>query len=153
MTVDARAPRLWSWRNVLLVVSLAVNLAVLGVIGARFLAPAQFERLTSPSYTQLLPRNFLRELPAARRQEVAAIIKTYRKTFKDGREGLRQAVGRLADTLDAGAGDAAAIDMVSGAGAALIGDGAKLAKEIFAKLTPEERKLLARHLRKKAGVK
>ena len=153
MTADARVPGRWSWRNLLLVVSLGFNLAVIGVIGARFLAPAQFERLTSPSYTQLLPRNFLRERPAARRKEVAAIIKAYRQNFKDGRDGLRQAVGRLADALEAGAGDAAAIDTVSGAGSALIGEGAKLAKEIFAKLTPDERKLLAKHLRKKAGVK
>ena len=138
------------WRDVLLVVSLGLNLAVAGLAGARYYAPERLERLAGPNYTQLLPRNFLRELPDARRQEITALVKAYRQSFKDGRQGFRESVGKLADALDSGAATLdQAVDSVGSAGTALVDEGAKLAKEVLAKLTPEERKLLAKHLRQR----
>ena len=156
MTDAAPRQSWWNWRNVLLVASLGLNLIGGGAIATQYFMPAQVERLIGPGYSQLLPRAFLRDLTAAKRREIGDVIRGHRKAFQAGREDLRSAAMKLADAIEAEPFNAAAADVavdgVGQAGANLIGEGSKLAREVLARLTPEERKSLARHLRARASA-
>lgn len=113
------------------------------------------ERFSGASYTQLLPRRFMGDLPAARRKELFAIMGSHRKDFRDGRNRLGAAAIGIADALERDPYDPVAmvkaIDSFGSEAAGLIGRGSDVAKEIFAELTPEERKMLAVRIRERAS--
>ena len=57
------------WTMFLLVASLAVNLVIGAAAGMRYFYPDRLERWSGASFTQLLPRRFLSDLPEDRRRE------------------------------------------------------------------------------------
>jgi uncharacterized membrane protein len=144
------------WFTILLVASLALNLLVGGAIAARFVFPERIERLMGIE-AQLVPRRFLADLSRERRKELLAVIKSYRASFKDGREQLRTAASGLADALAAEPYDAAktlaAINTVEQAGQGMIAQGSKLAVDVIGGLQPDERKALAQRLRERSSRK
>lgn len=145
------------WWMIVLVISLALNVATLAAIGARAFVNERIERLVGPSYTQLVPRRFLSDISKERRNELRQILSGYRGTFRDSREGLRVAALELARLLETSPSDEAAItakiDGFATAGSAILADGAKLAKDMVAKLNPDERKLLGQRIRERAETK
>ena len=142
------------WWSILLIASLALNCLLVGAIAARWYTHERIERFSGASYTQLLPRRFMGDLPPERRKELMAILGSYRKEFRDGRVRLRNAAIGIADALEIEPYDAeAASRAIDGFGAeasGLIGKGSDVAREVLAKLTPEERKQLALRVRERS---
>ncbi len=139
------------WIKIALVASLAVNLLFVGGGIARFaMHGGPPERFANSSQMQLIPRRFLGDVGGERRRELLAIFKTYGPSFKEGRK-TRPRPGDGADALDAGPYDPArtkaAIAQFGSASATLMETGGNAAEEMIGKLTPDERKLLAQHIR------
>ncbi len=140
------------WIKIALVASLAVNLLFVGGGIARFaMHGGPPERFANSSQMQLIPRRFLGDVGGERRRELLAIFKTYGPSFKEGRKTVRAQVMALADALDAEPYDPArtkaAIAQFGSASATLMETGGNAAEEMIGKLTPDERKLLAQHIR------
>lgn len=141
----------FNWLKISLVVSLAVNLLVVGGGIARFISHGPPERMSGISQMQLIPRNFLGELDRGRRAELMKVFKEFAPSFRDGRKVARDDVIKLAVALEAEPYDTAAVnsavDSFSEHSSMLVNDGGKAALTLIASLTPDERKLLARHIR------
>jgi uncharacterized membrane protein len=150
------APRQWPWLKIALVASLALNLLIGGAVASRFAFHERAERLAGP-VAQILPRRFLSDLPRERRKELLAVIRSYRDSFRSGREKLREASHGLAAALEAEPYDAAkafaAVAAIEQAGQSMLADGGRLANDLIGRLTPEERKVLAQRLRDRATRK
>jgi uncharacterized membrane protein len=149
-------PRLRSpWWTALLIASLALNFLVIAAITTHVMRREHGERFMGASYSQLVPRRFLSDLPRERRKELMAIFRDYRDDFRLGRDQSREIANRLADALGAEPYDAQKVSAVTAefgkAGAGLIDQGTELANVFFARLSPEERKLLAQRIREKAA--
>lgn len=142
------------WWSILLVASLALNLLFAGAIAARWFTQERVERLTGGSYTQLLPRRFLADLPRERRQDILAMLGAHRKAFRDGRTELRNAAVAIAAALEAEPynADAAAkaLDDFNAVASGLVTKGSDVARQVLATLSPEERKKLAQRIRERA---
>ena len=150
--IPAQAPaRRFGWMQALLLASLAVNLLFIGGGIARFMMYGPPERFTGMSQMQLIPRKFFGDLSPGRRHELLQVFKSFGKDFRDGRKTARQQVVTLAAALETEPYDPArvkaAVDTFSQRSAALVGTGGQAALTLIEKLSPEERKLLARHLR------
>jgi uncharacterized membrane protein len=150
-----RAPR---WLTGLLIVSLAFNLFVIGAVIAHHFGwregGMRHARFASPAFTQLLPRRFFSDLGEERRRELVALMQAHRREFRRDQGELKDSAQAVAEALAAEPFDAArldqALDDFAGRGRALVDMGAAIAKEVAGKLTPEERKMLAEHLRKRS---
>lgn len=145
-------PKSAAWLKAALVASLAVNLLFVGGGLARFMMHGgPPERFANASQMQLIPRRFLGEIGGDRRRELLTLFKTYGPSFKEGRATVRAQAVALADALEAEPYDPARVKSViaqfSSASTRLMETGGKAAEEMIAALTPEERKLLARHIR------
>jgi Spy/CpxP family protein refolding chaperone len=142
------------WWTALLVASLALNLLVIAAVSTHMLRREHGDRFHGASYSQLVPRRFLSDLPRDRRKELILIFRDYRDEFRSGRDQSREIAARLADALAAEPYDAAKVSAVTAefgkAGAGLIDQGTELANTFFSRLTPEERKMLAQRIREKA---
>jgi Heavy-metal resistance len=157
-TTPSRAswlPQLQSrWWTLLLVLSLMLNLLVVGLAIGIGLGGGPVDRIMGSSYIQLVPRNFLRELPRERRHELMAIVRERSKALRELRNNTHIAPLKLADALEKpGATDAdikAAIDAFTTGSESLAAGGGAVVVEIVAKLTPEERKMLAAAIRERA---
>ena len=88
------------WTMFLLVASLAVNLLIAGALGMRYFSPERLERWSGASFTQLLPRRFLSDLPEDRRREFLDLLKSRREVFRESRAGMRDAALRFAEALE-----------------------------------------------------
>jgi len=143
------------WWMALLVVSLAVNLLVAGAVAVRFFAPERFERFTGSGYSPLVPRKFLGDLPADRRKELGDLLRRNRAAFRGDFAEMRKVAAQLADALEREPYDEAAAIAAINAHAKIvtdmIGRGAGVTIEVVRKLTPEERMLLAKRIRERAG--
>jgi hypothetical protein len=145
-------PSLTSRRwTALLGLSLMGNLLVGGwLLGNRFHRGG--ERMMGAGLVQLVPRDFLSELPRDRRRELLGDVRT---RMRDLRQGLPDDVQitRLADAIGAetySARDAqAAIEDISTGPNSMAGRSAALTVQMLEKLTPEERKLLANAIRQR----
>lgn len=143
------------WLMPALVASLALNLLVAGMFVADYMRPQhRHARISGPSFSEILPRNFFRELPDARRAEFRAIFQKNRPAFREDRQALRDSALAVADRLSDKAYDEArtraAIDAYGARSRELIDFGMTVAGEVVATLTPEERQALAEHIRKRA---
>ena len=76
----------WSWFNILLVASLALNLFILGAIAADRFSTGVREQAFGPQLTQLMPRKFLRSLDGDRRREIIGLVRNHRLAIREGRE-------------------------------------------------------------------
>ncbi len=157
MTSDATPPPAatsnsrFNWLKIFLVVSLGLNLLFVGGGIARFIAHEEPERMSGISQMQLIPRKFLGELDRGRRAELMKVFREFAPAFREGRKAVREETINLAAALDAEPFDATrvktAVEAYSGRSSALVSDGGKAALTLIEKLSPEERKMLARHIR------
>lgn len=151
MSDTPAAPRRINWIIVALVASLGLNLLVAGAVAARWyvgMGPERYARLTQ---TQLIPRYFFRDLDRARRVELLAAFKAQDKEIREGRRAVKAQVIALADALEAEPYDAArvraAVEGFTAQSEALFVAGSTAAMALLDKLTPEERRIMAQHLR------
>lgn len=139
------------WLRWALIASLAVNLLFVGAAAARWYVGQGPERYARLTQSQIIPRNFFRDMGPARRMELMAILKSKDKEIRDGRRLVKAQVLALADALDAEPYDPArvkaAVQGFTARSEALFNTGADAAMAVIDTLTPEERKLMARHLR------
>lgn len=139
------------WTMFLLVASLAINLLIAGAIGMRYFAPERMERWSGASFTQLLPRRFLSDLPEERRREFLDLLKSRREAFRQSRQEMTAVAQRFADALERNPYDEAAankaIDDFTKLSTELVDSGTLVTRQIVEKLSPEERGLLAKAVR------
>jgi uncharacterized membrane protein len=146
--------RAWPhWTMFLLVASLAVNLLVAGAVGMRYFYPDRLERWSGASFTQLLPRRFLSDLPEDRRREFLDLLKSRREVFRQSRAGMRDVALRFAEALERNPYDEAqatqAIQDFTKLSTQMVDSGTLVTLQIVQKLTPEERLQLARQVRQR----
>lgn len=153
-TAAARGTRRFPWLKAALIASLALNLLFLGAGVTRFVMHDRPERVAGLSQVQIIPRKFFGELDRDRRAELVAIFREYSPKFRDGRRAAREEIVGLASALETEPYDPArvkaAIDSFSARNVGLITAGSEAAMTLIDRLTPEERKLLARQIRERA---
>lgn len=141
------------WTKFLLVASLAVNLLIGAAAGVRYFYPERMERWNGASFTQLLPRRFLSDLPEERRREFLDLLKSRREVFRQSRAQMRDAATRFADALERQPYDEAAakaaIEDFTKLSTQMVDSGTLVTQEIVQKLTPEERTQLAQRVRER----
>jgi uncharacterized membrane protein len=141
------------WWTALLGVSLMANLLVGGMMVGGFFGKHRMERLAGVSYIQLIPRNFFRELPHDRRQQLMQIVKDNRDTLRDLRENSEASGLKLAEALEQPTFSIEDVKKtVSGfttGTESLAARGGDVVVQIVAQLTPEERKVLAQVIRER----
>lgn len=149
------APKAFSWLKAALVVSLAVNLLFIGAGVTRFVMREPPGRVAGLSQVQIIPRKFFGELDGPRKAELLGMFRQMSPSFRDGRRALRADLASLAEALDAEPYDAsrvqAAVDSFSAHSQGLAASGSQAALKFIGMLTPEERKLLATHIRQRDG--
>ena len=110
--------------------------------------------MTGVSYLHLVPRKFFADIGRSRREELLAHVKEHRDRFREGHQKSKAVAEKLADALDAEPYDEArlraVLDEFTANGVEQIGLGAKAAQDFIARLTPEERILLAKRIRERA---
>jgi uncharacterized membrane protein len=148
------AARRFPWLKAALIASLAVNLLFVGAGVSRFLVKDPPDRVAGLSQVQLIPRKFFGELEGARKAELLGVFRDMRPAFREGRRAAREDIAVLAGALEAEPYDAArvraAVENFSARSEKLVASGGEAALTLIAKLTPEERKLLAKHIRQRA---
>jgi hypothetical protein len=153
-TAGVAAARDFPWLKAALIASLALNLLFVGAGVARFMAQERPERVTGLSQVQLIPRKFFSELDRDRKAELLGVFREFSPKFRDGRRASREEIAALAVALEAEPYDPARVTSAVGSFSArsekLIVSGGQAALTLIARLTPEERKLLARHIRQRA---
>jgi uncharacterized membrane protein len=152
-TADAPVKR-FPWLKAALIASLAVNLLFIGAGVARFLVKEPSDRMTGLSQVQLIPRKFFGELDGERKAELLGVFRDMRPAFREGRRAMREDIVALADALEAEPYDAArvkaAVDGFTARSERLVASGGEAALTLIAKLTADERKVLAKHIRQRA---
>jgi uncharacterized membrane protein len=143
------------WTMFLLVASLAVNLLIAGAAGMRYFYPDRLERWSGASFTQLLPRRFLSDLPEDRRREFLNLLKSRREAFRESRSGMRDVALRFAEALERNPYDEAqatqAIQDFTKLSTQMVDSGTLVTLQIVQKLTPEERLQLAQQVRERVN--
>lgn len=141
------------WTMFLLVASLALNLLIAGAIGMRYFYPERLERWSGASFTQLLPRRFLSDLPDDRRREFLDILKSRREVFRQSRTDMRDVALRFATALERDpyneAEATAAIQDFTRLSTQMVDSGTDATLDIVKKLSPDERVLLAKQVRER----
>lgn len=139
------------WTMFLLVASLALNLLIGAAIGMRYFYPERLERWSGASFTQLLPRRFLSDLPDERRREFLDLLKSRREVFRQSRAEMRNVAMRFAEALERNPYDeaqvTAAIQDFTRLSTQMVDSGTQVTLDVVKKLTPEERSQLAQHVR------
>lgn len=140
-----------NWLVVALIASLAVNLLIVGAVGARWFVSPGPERYARLTQAQLIPRDFFRDLDRARRSELLSVFKAQDKQIRNGRRAVKAQVMELADALEAEPFDQArvksAVEGFTAKSEALFLTGSEAALAVIDQLTPEERKMMAQNLR------
>ena len=150
--------RRWSWVWLALLVSLALNLAVAAAIIAHtFWGPGarhHHQRISGPGYSQVLPRAFFRQLDEARRDELVGELREHRSEFRGLRRDLRDKARGIAEALRAEPFDQAALERAmvefEQTSGGMITRGGEIARSLFARLTPQERQIMADEIERKS---
>lgn len=141
------------WTMFLLVASLAVNLVIGAAAGMRYFYPERAERWSGASFTQLLPRRFLSDLPEDRHREFLDDLKSRREVFRQSRAEMRAVALRFAEALERNPYDEAeatrAIQDFTKLSNQMVDSGTQVTVNIVKKLSPAERSLLAQHVRER----
>lgn len=155
-------PRLRSrWWTLLLGVSLMGNLLVGGAIVGHGMRGDDGEgprgRGGPGGFTQLMPRGFFAELPRERRRELLGLLMQHRPDFDSLRQQANATAGELAALIEVEPYDPAAVktlvDNYVRQGGDFQNRGGAVLLDMLARLSPDERKLLAAELRKPRGFK
>jgi hypothetical protein len=143
-----------NWIAWALIASLALNLLFVGAGVARFLVREPPERVVGLSQVQLIPRRFFSELEGPRKAELMGVFREMGPAFRDGRRAAREEIAALSSALEAEPYDEArvkdTVDSFSTRSGNLVAAGGETALKLIAMLTPDERKLLAQHIRQRA---
>ena len=143
------------WWTPLLVGSLALNLFIGGAMATRFFMHDGPERIAGASYAQLIPRHFFAEVPRDRRRVLLDILKQYRNDFRDDRDAFEAVAVKLADALVSEPYDVEKVKLVIAEFAdqtgKLAAKGGDAAFDIIARLSADERRLLADAIRERAS--
>jgi len=117
----------------------------------RYFYPERMERWSGASFTQLLPRKFMSDLPEERHREFLDLLKSQRGTFRESRADMRDVALRFAEALERNPYDEARSPPPSRISPSyrnrMVDSGTLVTLQIVQKLTPEERILLAQHVR------
>ena len=145
-----------NWKSVLLVASLAFNLVIIGMVASHgFMDKRGPGRIQATSWSQLLPRGFFMQLDSDRRRLLLQDLKVHNTNFRKGRGELRNHAAAVADALEAEPYEAArvqaAITQFGDEGKRLMDEGSGIALGVIAKLSAEERQILAGEIRQRAG--
>jgi uncharacterized membrane protein len=150
-TTPGTARKPINWLMVALVASLAVNLLIAGAVAARWYMGPPPERYARLTQAQLIPRFFFRDLDRARRMELMAVLKAQDQEIREGRRAVKAQVLELADALEAEPYDPArvksAVEGFTARSEALFTNGSAAALAVIDQLTPDERRMMATHLR------
>ena len=138
------------WR-IVLVGSLMLNLLVVGLVIGRFTGRGPEGRQGGPAYAQFVPGRFFGEIARDRRLELAGGLRSSRQDMQKLHSQSGDNAQKLAAELDQDNYDAgrvgALIDGFTTGPESLAAGGGKVLKDFYAKLTPPERKLLAKAIR------
>lgn len=158
-TNETKPTRTWlpqlrsKWWTALLGLSLMVNLLVGGVLLGGFFGKHRMERMAGVSYVQLIPRNFFRELPQERRQQLMQIVRDNREALRELRNTSEASSLKLADALEQPSFSIEDVQKTVSAFTtgteSLAAKGGDVVVKIVAQLTPEERKILAQTIRER----
>jgi hypothetical protein len=140
------------WWKALFVVSLMLNLAVVGmIVGAKLQGFGPGDRLMGASYVQLIPRKFFHDLTRDRRNELMKFVRDNRDDFRSLRAAADGTSLKLADALER---ETFSLDEVKSTvnefatgTQSLAARGGDVVVKIVEQLTPEERKDLAAAIR------
>lgn len=137
------------WVKGLLIVSLALNLAVAGALGARLIYGPHIRHF-SPSFGWSEGRSFYKKLPRARQRAVMQQIRQYRGEFAAMREAIRkaraQAAARLSDAKSSDAEIAQALGALGEQEAGAVQRVREIMGDISITLTAPERQALAQQI-------
>lgn len=145
MTFTDNTERPNPWRNVLLVLSLCFNVALIAIlaVGVVRLATGNRAPFIAQSAGPLAPGQVLRSLSPERRQALQAVISQHRSALTELRQSARQARQETLRVFSAPQFDNtafnAALERVSAADGALEDEAVAQVKDLVAALTPEER--------------
>lgn len=145
MSFTDSAARPNAWRNVLLVLSLCLNVALVAILGVgavRMVAAARAPFIGQPA-GPLAPGQVLRSVTPERRQALQAVMRQHRPALVQLRQAARQARQDSFRVFSAPQFDSAAfnaaLERVSAADGALEDEAVAQAKDLVAALTPQER--------------
>lgn len=143
------------WWTLLLIVSLMANFLVIGLAVGFGLDRGRPDRIMGASYIQLIPRDFLRELPRERRRELMDLVHDRLRQLRDLRANSQASPLKLAEALEkpeaTEADIRAAVDAFTTGSGSLAAGGGQVVMEIVGRLSPEERRLLAASIRERAA--
>jgi uncharacterized membrane protein len=145
MTFTDSATRPNAWRNVLLVLSLCFNVALIAIlaVGAVRIGTANRAPFIGQPAGPLAPGQVLRSLSPERREALQAVMRQHRPALTELRQAARQARQQTFAVFSApqfdNAAFNAALERVSAADGALEDEAVAQAKDLVAALTPEER--------------
>ncbi len=145
--------RLSRWLKAVLVVSVALNLLVLGAIGSHFFKWGRGDRFL-PGDDWAQSRSFIRAIPNNRRQEIFAEIQTQREELRQARRTVSQARQRVREALREGQNEdyQKIFKSLADAESDALRQFRNIMADVAGRLTEKERKRLARHLmRRKYG--
>jgi uncharacterized membrane protein len=139
-------------RRILLIVSLCLNLFLIGVVAAGLVAARQREAMgAGPGNSPFHPRNLAAMLPPAGKDKVEQITRENRSKFmpvlREVRQSRLEAFRVLQQEPLDKAKFVAALDDVRRADAKLADEGQRVVVEILEKLTPEERAIVIEKIR------
>jgi uncharacterized membrane protein len=145
-------PRLQSrWWSLVLGLSLMLNLLVGGIVLGGVFGHGRSERLAGISYVQLMPRNFLQQLPRERRATLMQIVRDNREDLRALRKVHDGNSLKLADVLEKETFSIEdvrqAVTAFSTGTESLAARGGEVVVKIVSELSPDERKLLAKAIR------
>jgi uncharacterized membrane protein len=139
------------WWTTLLIASLMANLLVLGLVAGKFLGEHGLRGQEQQSVVQLIPREFLQELPVQRRHELMQALRGDREDFKLMRQKNAAAALELASVLENPNYDSAAtrtvIQKFATGRESLANNAASAVEQIIDKLSVAERAQLATAIR------
>lgn len=141
----AMAPRRWPWTRIVLVVSLAFNLAVIGIVAGHVLTGGPDRRGADIGFGR-----YGAAMPEPHRRTMLHAMRADRPHWEATREGLRDGRARLAAALTAEPFDPAAVAAVLAEDRRLIGDLAERGTAILVaqveRMSPDERRAYAKAL-------
>lgn len=151
-------PRWWDRPKLLrglLIASMALNVLVVSTVATRLVRGERFERMPGASQVQLIPRNFLRQLPGDKAKAARDILKRMSADQRGDRQWMREVSLKLADAISAEPYDVEKIKAVftefASRNDAAVNRSSVATLEVIALLTPEERAGLAEAIRARAS--
>jgi uncharacterized membrane protein len=141
------------WLVPLLVVSVAVNLMIVGAAVSGQLWSDHGGSKSTHRSADLMPRSFFRALDDERREELVEAFRARRTEWREERRALRAAATALADALEREPFDAQLAQSAIADHAArshqLVDLGAAVAGDLIGALSPSERRELAQAIRQR----